>query len=174
VEDRVVAAAQEERFTRNKHDAGFPAHAISYCLEAGKVDLDGIDHVVFFEKPLIKFERLLETYLARDPLAAQHRAALFRLHLLYRVHGEFGRVQGDGPCALRRAQICRRSILGDPRNPEMQRTLNLKVKYRESFRPFAPSVLREDVADYFELNTDSPYMLVVADVEAQPTPQHDD
>ena len=44
-----------------------------------------------------------------------------------------------------------RSILGDPRNPEMQKTLNLKVKYRESFRPFAPSVLREDVADYFEL-----------------------
>ena len=58
-----------------------------------------------------------------------------------------------------------RSILGDPRNPEMQKTLNLKVKYRESFRPFAPSVLREDVADYFELDTDSPYMLLVADVK---------
>jgi carbamoyltransferase len=58
-----------------------------------------------------------------------------------------------------------RSILGDPRNPEMQKTLNLKVKYRESFRPFAPSVLREDVADYFELDSDSPYMLVVADVK---------
>lgn len=57
-----------------------------------------------------------------------------------------------------------RSILGDPRNPDMQRTLNLRVKYRESFRPFAPSVLREDVADYFELDTDSPYMLLVADV----------
>jgi predicted NodU family carbamoyl transferase len=62
VEDgRIVAAAQEERFTRKKHDAAFPAHAIRYCLEAGKVDLDGIDHVVFFEKPLIKFERLIET-----------------------------------------------------------------------------------------------------------------
>ena len=57
-----------------------------------------------------------------------------------------------------------RSILGDPRNPEMQKTLNLKIKYRESFRPFAPSVLREDVADYFELDEDSPYMLLVADV----------
>jgi carbamoyltransferase len=57
-----------------------------------------------------------------------------------------------------------RSILGDPRNPSMQKTLNLKIKYRESFRPFAPSVLREDVADYFELETDSPYMLLVADV----------
>jgi carbamoyltransferase len=58
-----------------------------------------------------------------------------------------------------------RSILGDPRNPNMQKMLNLKVKYRESFRPFAPSVLREDVADYFELEADSPYMLLVADVK---------
>jgi carbamoyltransferase len=57
-----------------------------------------------------------------------------------------------------------RSILGDPRNPAMQRTLNLRVKYRESFRPFAPSVLREDVADWFELDDVSPYMLIVADV----------
>jgi carbamoyltransferase len=57
-----------------------------------------------------------------------------------------------------------RSILGDPRSPRMQKNLNLKVKYRESFRPFAPAVLREDVADWFELNSDSPYMLLVADV----------
>jgi carbamoyltransferase len=57
-----------------------------------------------------------------------------------------------------------RSILGDARSPSMQSILNLKVKYRESFRPFAPSVLREDVADWFELDCDSPYMLVVADV----------
>ena len=57
-----------------------------------------------------------------------------------------------------------RSILGDPRSPTMQKTLNLKVKYRESFRPFAPSVLREDVADWFEIDGDSPYMLMVADI----------
>ena len=57
-----------------------------------------------------------------------------------------------------------RSILGDARSPTMQSVLNLKVKYRESFRPFAPSVLREDVAGWFELDTDSPYMLLVADV----------
>ena len=60
-----------------------------------------------------------------------------------------------------------RSILGDPRSPSMQSVLNLKVKYRESFRPFAPSVLREDVADWFELDCDSPYMLLVADVAKQ-------
>jgi carbamoyltransferase len=58
-----------------------------------------------------------------------------------------------------------RSILGDPRSPTMQKTLNLKVKYRESFRPFAPSVLREDLADWFELDADSPYMLLVAAVK---------
>ncbi len=57
-----------------------------------------------------------------------------------------------------------RSILGDARSPTMQKLLNLKVKYRESFRPFAPSVLREHVADWFELDGDSPYMLLVADV----------
>jgi carbamoyltransferase len=57
-----------------------------------------------------------------------------------------------------------RSILGDPRSRHMQRQLNLKVKFRESFRPFAPSVLREDVAEWFEIDGDSPYMLVVADV----------
>ena len=60
-----------------------------------------------------------------------------------------------------------RSILGDPRSPTMQKNLNLKVKYRESFRPFAPSVLREDVADWFELDGDSPYMLMVADVRKE-------
>ena len=57
-----------------------------------------------------------------------------------------------------------RSIIGDPRSAEMQSAMNLKIKYRESFRPFAPSVLREQVADWFELDTDSPYMLLVADV----------
>jgi len=58
-----------------------------------------------------------------------------------------------------------RSIIADPRSPVMQKQLNLKVKYRESFRPFAPSVLREDVADWFEIDIDSPYMLLVANVQ---------
>jgi len=57
-----------------------------------------------------------------------------------------------------------RSIIGDPRSPEMQSVMNLKIKYRESFRPFAPSVLREHVSEWFDLDTDSPYMLLVADV----------
>ena len=60
-----------------------------------------------------------------------------------------------------------RSIIGDPRSPSMQKTLNLRVKYRESFRPFAPSVLREDVNKWFELDSDSPYMLIVSDVKEE-------
>jgi carbamoyltransferase len=58
-----------------------------------------------------------------------------------------------------------RSILGDARNPEMQKKLNLKIKYREGFRPFAPSVLAEDLSDYFDLQVPSPYMLIVAPVK---------
>ncbi len=60
-----------------------------------------------------------------------------------------------------------RSILGDPRSPTMQKALNLKVKYRESFRPFAPSVLREQIHEWFELDADSPYMLLVAPVKSE-------
>ena len=68
VEDgRIVAAAQEERFTRKKHDASFPSNAIRYCLEQGGLAAGDVDHVVFYEKPFIKFERLLETYLALAP-----------------------------------------------------------------------------------------------------------
>ncbi len=59
-----------------------------------------------------------------------------------------------------------RSILGDPRSDKMQKNLNLKVKYRESFRPFAPSILREDLTEWFNINVDSPYMLLVADVNS--------
>lgn len=60
-----------------------------------------------------------------------------------------------------------RSILGDPRSDKMQKNLNLKVKYRESFRPFAPSILKEDLSEWFELNVQSPYMLLVADIKPE-------
>lgn len=65
-----------------------------------------------------------------------------------------------------------RSILGDPRNTKMQALLNLKIKFRESFRPFAPAVLRERVSDYFELDADSPYMLLVAPVKKERRKEH--
>ena len=68
IEDgRIVAAAQEERFTRKKHDPGFPAKAIEYCLQYGGADINKLDAIVFYDKPLLKFERLLETYYAFAP-----------------------------------------------------------------------------------------------------------
>ena len=67
----ILAAAQEERFTRKKHDSGFPAHAISYCLDEAQTSMSEVDHVVFYDKPFLKFERLLETYLAFAPRGFQ-------------------------------------------------------------------------------------------------------
>ena len=64
---RIVAAAQEERFTRKKHDAGFPSHAVEYCLRQGGVGMRDVDYLVFYDKPFVKFERLLETYLSYAP-----------------------------------------------------------------------------------------------------------
>ena len=64
---KIIAAAQEERFSRIKHDPRYPKNAINYVLEEGKVELNNIDYIVFFEKPFLKFERLLETYLAFAP-----------------------------------------------------------------------------------------------------------
>ena len=64
---KIVAAAQEERFTRKKHDPSYPFHSINYVLKEGNIKLKDVDHVVFFEKPFLKFERLLETYLAFAP-----------------------------------------------------------------------------------------------------------
>ena len=67
VDGRVVAAAQEERYTRRKHDARFPANAARYCLEWAGLTPGDLDAVVFYDKPFLKFERLLETYLACAP-----------------------------------------------------------------------------------------------------------
>jgi carbamoyltransferase len=63
----IIAAAQEERFTRKKHDPGFPVHAVRYCLREGRVALGDLRYVAFYDKPLVKLERLLETYLSFAP-----------------------------------------------------------------------------------------------------------
>jgi len=97
----IVAAAQEERFTRKKHDPSFPANAVSYCLNAEGVTLKDVDYIVFYDKPLLKFERLLETYLALAPQGLRSfqmsiplwiRGKLFQKTLLerkLRAYGEF-------------------------------------------------------------------------------------
>jgi carbamoyltransferase len=64
---KIVAAAQEERFTRDKHTPDFPKHAIRYCLDEAGLEIDDLDAVVFYDKPLLKFERLLQTYYAFAP-----------------------------------------------------------------------------------------------------------
>src|SRR6202142_820038 len=67
VDGEIIAAAQEERFTRKKHDPEFPGQAIPYCLAQAALSLDHIDYVAFYDKPFLKFERLLETYLSFAP-----------------------------------------------------------------------------------------------------------
>ena len=71
INGEIIAAAQEERFTRKKHDPAFPANAIRYCLEEGDISLDNLDAIVFYDKPMLKFERLLETYYAYSPKGIQ-------------------------------------------------------------------------------------------------------
>ena len=84
---RIVAAAEEERFSRRKHDDSFPSRAVAFCLESAGIQANGLDAVVFYEKPLVKFERLLETTLAFAPrgfrsfLAAMPRWLQTKLHL---------------------------------------------------------------------------------------------
>src|SRR5947199_8537992 len=67
VDGKIIAAAQEERFTRKKHDAGFPFGAVAYCLRESGLKPDDLDYVVFYEKPLTKFDRLLDTSIAFAP-----------------------------------------------------------------------------------------------------------
>lgn len=77
VDGEIVAAAQEERFTRKKHDASFPAHAVRYCLDFARLQPSDVDYIAFYDKPLLKFDRLLETYLAFAPRGfSSFRAAL--------------------------------------------------------------------------------------------------
>jgi len=103
VDGEVTSAAQEERFTRRKHDPRFPAHAVRYCLEHAGVGLDQVDLVAFYDKPLLKFERLLETYLAFSPAGFKSfklaipiwlREKLFLKDLIAR---ELGRMGGSSP-----------------------------------------------------------------------------
>ena len=107
VEDgRIVAAAQEERFSRRKHDARFPAQAARYCLDEAGAALADVDHVVFYDKPLVKFERLLETYLAFSPRGFKSFVAAMpvwlkeKLYLKTVLKREFEALAGDGGARL--------------------------------------------------------------------------
>lgn len=86
VDGQIVAAAQEERFTRRKHDERFPVNAIEYCLSAAQITAADIDYVGFYEKPLLKFERLLETYLAYAPAGVKSFAKAIPLWVQQKLH----------------------------------------------------------------------------------------
>ncbi|MDI3315331.1 MAG: carbamoyltransferase [Mycobacterium sp.] len=86
VDGALVAAAQEERFTRRKHDPSFPAHAVAYCLQEGGLTAEDLDHVVFYEKPFLKFERLLETYAAFAPRGFRSYVRAMPVWLTEKLH----------------------------------------------------------------------------------------
>ena len=79
--DKIIAAAQEERFTRKKHDPSFPAQAVKYCLQEANISLDDITYIGFYDKPFLKFERLLETYLSDAPFGFKSFALAIPLWL---------------------------------------------------------------------------------------------
>src|SRR6476659_9399904 len=96
IDGRIVAAAQEERFTRRKHDPEFPSNAVRYCLHEAGISAADLDYVAFYDKPILKFDRLIETYLAFAPRGFQsflHAAPLWlkrKLHIPRLIRRELG------------------------------------------------------------------------------------
>jgi carbamoyltransferase len=140
-------------------------------------------YYIFLDKPrdlIVGKDGMKGSYLGPECSEAQSVETLKKLGAVYSIHTqnemlnlvsqalEDGKAIGwvNGRMEFGPRSLGGRSILADPRSPKMQKLLNLKVKYRESFRPFAPAVLREYVSEWFDLNVDSPYMLLVADVSS--------
>ena len=86
IDGQIVAAAQEERFTRIKHDSAFPTCSIDYCLDEGKLSSADVEYVAFYDKPLTKFERLLETYLSYAPRGFRSFRAAMPVWLKDKLH----------------------------------------------------------------------------------------
>src|SRR5437870_2611766 len=86
IDGEIVAAAQEERFTRKKHDSGFPRYAVEYCLKEASIGPEQLDYIAFYEKPLTKFDRLLETYLAFAPAGFQSFRLAMPVWLKEKLH----------------------------------------------------------------------------------------
>ncbi|MCS6913963.1 MAG: carbamoyltransferase [Myxococcales bacterium] len=106
VDGEIVAAAQEERFTRKKHDSSFPTHAIAYCLAEGGLQPSDLDYVGFYDKPLLKFERMLETYLAFAPRGFRSFAKAMPVWLRHKLHLPRELSRGLGPGYRRRYVFC--------------------------------------------------------------------
>jgi len=82
---RIIAAAQEERFTRKKHDPAFPKNAVDYCLREGGIQISDVDYVAFYEKPFLKFDRILHSYLAYVPSGLKSFLMAIPLWVLYEI-----------------------------------------------------------------------------------------
>lgn len=141
-----------------------------------------VSHMYFEEERVIdySYDQMNGTYLGPDYSEKEIQSMNKRTNARYKKYDDFGDLTKFTASKLAEGNVVgwfqgrmefgpralgNRSILGDARNPEMQKKLNLKIKYREGFRPFAPSVLAEDAREYFDLQADSPYMLVVAPVK---------
>ncbi len=101
IEDgKIIAAAQEERFTRKKHDASFPVNAIQFCLDYSGSNINGLDAIAFYDKPLLKFERLLETYYGYAPKGLQSFLKSMpvwmkeKMFLKREMHEALGKIEG--------------------------------------------------------------------------------
>ena len=102
----IIAAAQEERFTRKKHDSNFPTHAINYCLKEAQIVAGEIDNVVFYEKPFVKFERLLETYLAFAPRGFLSFIKAMPLWVKYKLFQNVKLLLDSFECAESNGVVC--------------------------------------------------------------------
>lgn len=138
---------------------------------------------MYFDEPRIASraqDEMLGSYLGPDYSDKEIELTIRKVKGVYKKYDDFNELAKDVAVRIAEGNVVgwfqgrmefgpralgNRSILGDARNPEMQKKLNLKIKYREGFRPFAPSVMAEDVGDYFDLDTISPYMLLVAPVK---------
>ena len=114
----IVAAAQEERFTRKKHDPGFPEHAIAYCLKQAELKPDQLDYIAFYDKPMLKFERLLETYLAFAPRGFRSFSMAMPVWLREKLMMR-RMIRGGLPGKTK----CTAAVHGPPRKPRSERVL---------------------------------------------------
>lgn len=141
---------------------------------------------IYFDEPRLPlagaYDRMSGSYLGPDYSDKEVERMARKVKGIYRKYDQFAELAADVAAQIADGKVVgwfqgrmefgpralgNRSILGDARNPEMQKKLNLKIKYREGFRPFAPSVLAEDIGDYFDLHAESPYMLIVSPVKKE-------
>lgn len=172
----IIAAAQEERFSRKKHDFSFPSNAggaLGVALLGWYLWKDNQQNSTIKDSMKGAFlgpeydEKEIFRTLRKYDAQAKHFSDFNELVKVIASSLSKGKVVGwfQGRMEYGPRALSNRSILGDARNAAMQNKINEKIKHREGFRPFAPTVLEEDIQDYFELDRPSPYMMMVVPVK---------